>query len=233
MNGIDQVLQALELNASEERAAFARAYSPTASRIVGATMPQVNEITSELKKSLMGKSNEDQWKVVKSLLSEGVFEASLIGWDLVARQKQLMLDVDESRAKDLLVGVDNWVATDTIGPRVLGPAWRLGQLSDQWVASLQDCAAPFHRRLALTMTIGLNLKSRGGKGDVQRTLSVAQRASDDSHDMVIKALSWALRQLVPWDAVAVSDFLEKNQTHLSKKVLREVHTKLNTGKKGG
>lgn len=49
--------------------------------------------------------------------------------------------------------------------------------------------------------------------------------------MVVKALSWALRALAPWDPVAVSDFLEANDTRLAARVRREVRTKLATGRK--
>jgi 3-methyladenine DNA glycosylase AlkD len=54
---------------------------------------------------------------------------------------------------------------------------------------------------------------------------------DDRDDMVVKALSWALRALAPWDPAAVSDFLEANDTRLAARIRREVRTKLATGRK--
>jgi 3-methyladenine DNA glycosylase AlkD len=49
--------------------------------------------------------------------------------------------------------------------------------------------------------------------------------------MVVKALSWALRALVPHDPEAVSEFLEANEDILAARVKREVRNKLTTGLK--
>jgi hypothetical protein len=73
--------------------------------------------------------------------------------------------------------------------------------------------------------------SRGGTGDAGRTLDLCGRLVDDRDDMVVKALSWALRALAPWDPAAVGDFLEANDARLAARVRREVRTKLATGRK--
>jgi hypothetical protein len=49
--------------------------------------------------------------------------------------------------------------------------------------------------------------------------------------MVIKALSWALRELVPWDPDATRRFLADYEDTLAARVKREVRNKLNTGLK--
>jgi 3-methyladenine DNA glycosylase AlkD len=49
--------------------------------------------------------------------------------------------------------------------------------------------------------------------------------------MVVKALSWALRSLIRWDANAVAAFLAKHEQTLAPRVKREVRTKLRTGRK--
>jgi 3-methyladenine DNA glycosylase AlkD len=64
-----------------------------------------------------------------------------------------------------------------------------------------------------------------------RTLDICGRLVDDRVDTVVKALSWAVRALAPWDPVAVGDFLEANDTRLAARVRREVRTKLATGRK--
>jgi 3-methyladenine DNA glycosylase AlkD len=48
--------------------------------------------------------------------------------------------------------------------------------------------------------------------------------------MVVKALSWALRELVVWDPEAVRRFLDDHEG-LSARVRREVRSKLETGHK--
>jgi hypothetical protein len=49
--------------------------------------------------------------------------------------------------------------------------------------------------------------------------------------MLAKALSWALRSLVPHDPAAVQTFLRQHETSLPAIVLREVSAKLATGLK--
>jgi 3-methyladenine DNA glycosylase AlkD len=79
--------------------------------------------------------------------------------------------------------------------------------------------------------VPLNLRSRGGTGDTGRTLDVCRRLVADPDDMVVKALSWALRQLVVWDPDAVREFLEVHDEALAARVKREVRAKLDTGRK--
>jgi 3-methyladenine DNA glycosylase AlkD len=54
---------------------------------------------------------------------------------------------------------------------------------------------------------------------------------DDHEDMIEKALSWALRELVVHDAQAVRDFTDKYEARLGSRVKREIHNKLRTGLK--
>jgi 3-methyladenine DNA glycosylase AlkD len=49
--------------------------------------------------------------------------------------------------------------------------------------------------------------------------------------MVVKAMSWALRELSKRDQKAVRSFLDEHRDKLSARVLREVRNKLSTGLK--
>jgi 3-methyladenine DNA glycosylase AlkD len=50
-------------------------------------------------------------------------------------------------------------------------------------------------------------------------------------DMIVKALSWALREIAKHDAPRASRFLEHHRTHLAPRVVRELTNKLETGRK--
>jgi 3-methyladenine DNA glycosylase AlkD len=54
---------------------------------------------------------------------------------------------------------------------------------------------------------------------------------DDHDDMPVKAMSWALRALVPHDPDAVREFLDAYDDLLAARVKREVRNKLTTGLK--
>ena len=87
------------------------------------------------------------------------------------------------------------------------------------------------RRAALVSTVPLNNKTRGGQGDAARTLAVCAMLVEDRDDMVVKALSWALRELARRDPKSVRAFLAEHKDTLAARVLREVRNKLNTGLK--
>ena len=72
------------------------------------------------------------------------------------------------------------------------------------------------------------LRARGGSGDARRT---AAALASDTDPMVAKALSWALRSLIPRDPAAVTAFLATHDHLLPALVRREVSRKLRTGRK--
>ena len=83
----------------------------------------------------------------------------------------------------------------------------------------------------MVATVALNQKARGGLGDSKRTLEICKLVVDDHQEMIVKALSWALRELAKIDKEPVIEFVKENENRLHKKVLREVKNKLETGLK--
>ena len=55
--------------------------------------------------------------------------------------------------------------------------------------------------------------------------------ADDRDDMVVKALSWALRELTVHDPEAVLRFVSSLEETLAARIKREVRNKLKTGLK--
>jgi DNA alkylation repair enzyme len=123
---------------------------------------------------------------------------------------------------------------DCFGCFVAGVAWRLSRICDKEIARLASSQDRWQRRAALVATIPLNARSRGATsagGDARRTLAVCTRLLDDRDDMVIKAMSWALRELAKRDPRAVRAFLARHGERLAARVRREVTNKLMTGRK--
>ena len=140
---------------------------------------------------------------------------TLINWEILEPLGDLM---------------DSWGAVDLFA-LLAGPAWRAGQLSDEQVLKWTQSGNRWWRRAALVCTVFLNRKAQGGTGDTKRTLAVCERLVDDREIMVVKALSWALRDLVKVDPKAAENFLQKYDTRLPSLVKREVRNKLTTGVK--
>jgi 3-methyladenine DNA glycosylase AlkD len=127
--------------------------------------------------------------------------------------------------------VDSWEDVDTFACYLSGVAWREGQISDDVVRRWSKSADRWWRRAALVSTVPLNLKARGGAGDSRRTLAACDWLIADRDPMVVKALSWALRSLIPRDAAAVRQYVERAGDRLPALARREVRTKLETGLK--
>jgi len=128
-------------------------------------------------------------------------------------------------------GIDSWWTVDAFARTLAGPAWLKGQISDDLIQRWARSQDHWWRRAALVSTVALNLRSQGGTGDVERTLGICRLLVDDHGDMVVKAMSWALRELVVHDANAVDQFLNEHAGVLAARVQREVRNKLTTGLK--
>lgn len=128
-------------------------------------------------------------------------------------------------------GLADWASVDTFACYVAGPAWREGRVPTRLLHAWLRSPDRWLRRAAVVCTVALNVRARGGRGDTARTLDICRRVVADRDDMVVKALSWALRSLVVWDREAVEAFLKEHAETLAPRVQREVRTKLRTGRK--
>ncbi len=126
--------------------------------------------------------------------------------------------------------MDSWGLVDAFSA-LAGPAWRSGQLSDARVMRWTRSKNRWWRRAALVCTVFLNRKAQGGTGDTPRTLMVCEALIKDRDDMVVKGMSWALRDLVKRDRQTVEQFLKEHEGELAARVKREVRCKLTTGRK--
>lgn len=124
----------------------------------------------------------------------------------------------------------NWGDVD-IFACLAGPAWQSGQISDWRVHRWARSPNRWWRRAALVCTVFLNRRSVGGRGDTGRTLAVAELLVSDRDDMVVKGMSWALRELIAVDRRAVERFLTEHDDILAARAKREVRNKLTTGLK--
>jgi 3-methyladenine DNA glycosylase AlkD len=165
------------------------------------------------------------------LLDEGGFTNRFVAYELVAHHRAALRSVGPAELERLGRGMDTWEAVDTFASYLAGPAWREGQVGDALVHAWARSPDVWWRRAALVSTVPLNTRARGGRGDAARTLAVCEMLTADREDMVVKALSWALRELAKRDPDAVRTFIDRHRTSLAARVLREVGNKLATGLK--
>jgi 3-methyladenine DNA glycosylase AlkD len=169
--------------------------------------------------------------VADALLIGGTSAERLVGTELLVARPDAIRRLRSSDVEKWARGLDDWGSIDMYGVTVAGAAWREGCVPDRHVMRWAGSADRWRRRLALVATVPLNSRARGGQGDTARTLRVCAALVDDRDDMVVKALSWALRELSKRDPRSVAAFLREHELRLASRVRREVKTKLETGRK--
>jgi 3-methyladenine DNA glycosylase AlkD len=154
-----------------------------------------------------------------------------LAYELIQHHREALRSLNPKKLKLLGAGIDTWVAVDTFACYLAGPAWRERQVPDTLIARWARSKDRWWRRAALVSSVPLNSRARGGAGDAARTLWICEILVSDRDDMVVKALSWALRELTKRDPAAVRGFLRTHQAVLAPRVIREVQNKLRTGLK--
>lgn len=229
----EAVLAGLRARADAARRAHSQGYFPTSLSILGVPAPAMRAVLRPLARALRDEAPEAVLSVAHELVDTGVHEARQLAYELIGGRKDVVSGLDGPVVESLGRGNDNWASVDGFGVFVGGPAWRDGRVTDGDVLRWAGSDDRWWRRTALVCTVPLNQRSRGGKGDVPRTLAVCDALATDGDAMVAKALSWALRALSTVDADAVRAFLSRWGDDVPALVRREVRNKLETGRKSG
>jgi 3-methyladenine DNA glycosylase AlkD len=169
--------------------------------------------------------------VVVALAGGRTWPERLVAFELLESHPGAFGMLNASCVTALAEGFADWGSVDHFGVTVAGPAWRAGLIPDAAVHSWTKSDDRWRRRLALVSTVRLNTPARERKGDATRTLAVCRQLIADRDDMVVKAMSWALRELAKRDPAAVKRFLKDEGGNLAARVRREVTNKLTTGLK--
>ena len=154
-----------------------------------------------------------------------------VAYELIRDHEPAFESLDDVLLDELGQGMNSWDSVDAFGRTLSGPAWLHRLASDALIHGWATSDDLWWWRAALVSTVALNMRSHGGNGDTPRTLEICEMLAADREDMVQKALSWALRELVWHDSDAVRSFLDVHDEHLAARVKREVRSKLTTGLK--
>lgn len=205
-------------------------HRPSVQSDFGVYTPDLRRVVREYKGRLAEQNGEFVYRVGLRLLARRITECRQVGYELIAAHREARDSLTPKRIEALGAGIDNWACVDGFCCTLAGTAWREGRISDGTIRRWSRSEDVWWRRAAVVATVPLNTRSRGGRGDVARTLMICRPLVDDREMMVQKAISWALRALVRWDPEAVEAFLEDNRDSVSALVAREVRRKLVTGK---
>ena len=155
-----------------------------------------------------------------------------VGFEIAAQHRPAAAALDWRWLERLGATLDGWDSVDHFARLLSGPAWQRGQLTDARVLRWARSRDMWRRRAAIVSTIALNERQLGA-GDAARTLAVCDLFIDAREDLIVKALSWALRELGIRDAPPVREWLAAHEPRLHPRIPREVRKKLDTGSKVG
>lgn len=206
-------------------------HRPSRARDFGVYTPDLRQVVRDYRKRLPGQSGEFVYQLALALISRNIHECRQVAYELIAGHPAARESLNVSRLEALGAGMDNWASVDGFCCTLAGSAWREGRITDATIRRWARADDLWWRRAAVVATVPLNIRSRGGTGDADRTLMICRMLADDGEDMVQKAVSWALRELVSWDREAVEGFLVEQGDTLPARMRREVRRKLVTGKK--
>ncbi|MCH8815237.1 MAG: DNA alkylation repair protein [Chloroflexi bacterium] len=193
-------------------------------------VPSVRAVRREYSKRIKGAERREVVELAKELYRQRQVHR-FFGDELIAYHEGTLKTLSPRAIESLGKGMDSWDQVDCFGGYLSGPAWREGLIGDETIHKWAESPDRWWRRAALVSTVALNTKTRGGTGDAKRTLAVCERLIDDRDDMVVKAMSWALRTLSACDRRAVRTFVDEHRSDLAARVVREVENKLRTGLK--
>jgi len=223
--------EALRGRSDLQRREVTSGYFPTRLEILGVPVPEMRRVVREIHRQLRSAHPRRVVDLVRLLHAGGTHEGRQAGYELLERREDARSLLGVRALRALGKGNDNWASVDAFCVCVSGPSWREGQVTDEEIFRWARSPDRWWRRAALVSTVPLNLKSRGGYGDPERTLALCAALAGDKDPMVAKGLSWALRSALPHDREAVRTFLEDRWETLPSLVRREVRNKLETGRK--
>jgi 3-methyladenine DNA glycosylase AlkD len=163
------------------------------------------------------------------LLEENSGTLRFFAYELVCNHKQSFESLSVADLLQLGTGINSWESVDGFGMILSGPSWREGRIPDETIRSWAASDNLWWRRAALVSTVALS--RRGLAQDVRIVTEICTHLATDREDMVVKALSWALRELSKKHPKPVREFIAQHRSTLAARVVREVENKLRTGLK--
>ena len=195
------------------------------------TTESIRKLRREFSKQLAKSAPRFVVDVALRLLDHNTIEHRFVAYELVCCHPAALASLGEKDLELFGRGLGSWGSVDMFACYLAGPAWRENQVSAGVIRRWARSKDRWWRRVALVSTVPLNSKAQGGTGDTARTIEVCRLLVSDRDDMVVKALSWSLRELSKRDPGAVKVFLAQHREILSARVVREVQNKLSTGLK--
>ena len=180
---------------------------------LGVRVPQVRKIA---------KVNQDlSMPEVEKLMASKFHEVRLCGLVILTFKYKTSRDAIVHKKlfdfylKQLKAGrINNWDLIDVTAP-IIGQYLIGSRSSMQLLKKLAKSKSVWQRRAAIMFTFAY-LRA----GEIKPTIEISKMLLTDDHDLIQKAVGWALREVGKIDSKLLRDFLKKNLNKTSRTTLR-------------
>jgi len=189
----------------------------------------VRAIRREFSRRTASSAPESVIRLALYLLEENSDLLRFFSYEIVSHHKLASEQLTMDDLFKLGKGLNSWSSVDCFAMYLSGPMWAQGRLSSKTISTWARSEDRWWRRTALVSTVALS--RRGNPDDLVRVAQICTLLAADRDDMVVKALSWALREIAKKHPKEVRIFLAEHRHILAARVIREVNNKLRTGLK--
>jgi 3-methyladenine DNA glycosylase AlkD len=217
------------MKASPENIRLAREINSRLDQLTAPKTPMIRAIRKEFSRRLADAPPESVVQLALQLLNQKSDLLRFFSYELLSRHRAGLEQLTKDDLLELGKGLDSWSSVDCFAMYLSGPLWAQGRIPYQMIATWARSQDRWWRRTALVSTV--TLSRRGNADDLRRVSRICALLAADREDMVVKALSWALREIAKKHPEEARVFLEKHNHALAARVVREVNNKLNTGLK--
>jgi len=203
---------------------FAKEIASRLAELSSHTTPAARSVRREYSRMLAKSRPELVVRIALLLARRRDFACRFVAYEIVQHHRAAAAGLTLVDLLKLGDGIDSWGAVDCFACYLSGPAWRDGRLFSAVIRGWARSEDRWWRRAALVSTVALS--RRGQVEDVRRVIGVCGLAVSDRDHMVVKALSWALRELAKKHEEAAERFLTQHRDGLAARVIREVQNKI-------
>lgn len=195
-----------------------RGLVPSGSRIMGVRVPVIRDLA----KALLAEYRELNAPAVCDLMDaccrERCREELLLVLVMLARFRRRLTPEVWPRIDRWIEAIDNWEVCDHLARNIAAELVARDPRFERDLLAWTGSRNHWRRRFALAVTTALN---QGGRRNVELALRICEPLMRDSHDMVQKAVGWALRDAAKHDRAGVGRFLDRWASRADPKILRE------------
>jgi 3-methyladenine DNA glycosylase AlkD len=218
-----------EMKQLPETACLAREICSRLSLLTAPDTAALRRVRQEFSRRIVHAAPQSVVQLALHLLADDSDLLRFVAYEIVSHHK---LTFDQLTRDDLLklgAGLNSWSSVDCFAMYLSGPMWVRGRVSEKTITAWARGKGRWWRRAALVSTVPLS--RRGSADDLLKVARICTMLAADRDDMVVKALSWALREIAKKHPEQSSSFLAEHRHVLAARVVREVNNKLTTGLK--